>query len=422
MEQNLFKILNVYADCSARELAASKARITAFTSVGIGVKDLVASMNEFEDTVRTVPGIQTAYNALQQPSNKVKYAISWFFKPEDDDLRDLLENTGDMLSITDAFENYYDKLDGNAVKPLWLLQDLMILNMRCGSITQCLKYAYEIFQYSQEWLSLISCETLHFSKHNMEVLFISQLNESGCEISPEQLCVYRIEQALNELGGTTMPLNELDEIIRYIENLYSEAWKYSDRSQLNIWSDRIVQESMRIIKENFPFRTKIFAQTFFCKASDEVAGKAKYAATQLEQIYKLFDCSEKMEKITEKEIKKLRAFDPPLVIAAPLALICALIFVAGLFAWFPVRCLLWVLFSLFDVKEVLGKMEDFMVKCCFNGAAVLVLSSPVWVTCLLLLEIISFKALLLALVWMTIYSIEVIYEGKKNQKKWTNIQ
>ena len=34
MEPNPFNILNVYADCSAKELAASKAKLTAFTSVG----------------------------------------------------------------------------------------------------------------------------------------------------------------------------------------------------------------------------------------------------------------------------------------------------------------------------------------------------------------------------------------------------
>ena len=81
MELNPFNILNVYADCSAKELAASKARLTAFTSVGKVVKDLVVSASEKKQHNVTTVQIQAAYNTLQQPSNKISYALLWFFKP-----------------------------------------------------------------------------------------------------------------------------------------------------------------------------------------------------------------------------------------------------------------------------------------------------------------------------------------------------
>ena len=110
MEPNPFNILNVYADCSAKELAASKARLTAFTSVGKVVKDLVVSASgEKQHNITTVQ-IQAAYNTLQQPSNKISYALFWFFKPEVDDLRELLEH-GTVSEIACGFENYYDRLD-----------------------------------------------------------------------------------------------------------------------------------------------------------------------------------------------------------------------------------------------------------------------------------------------------------------------
>ena len=73
MELNPFNILNVYADCSAKELAASKARLTAFTSVGKVVKDLVVSASEKKQHNVTTVQIQAAYNTLQQPSNKISY-------------------------------------------------------------------------------------------------------------------------------------------------------------------------------------------------------------------------------------------------------------------------------------------------------------------------------------------------------------
>ena len=70
MEPNPFNILNVYADCSAKELAASKARLTAFTSVGKVVKDLVVSASEKKQHNVTTVQIQAAYN--------IKYPISRF--------------------------------------------------------------------------------------------------------------------------------------------------------------------------------------------------------------------------------------------------------------------------------------------------------------------------------------------------------
>ena len=84
-------MLNVYADCSAKELAASKARLTAFTSVGKVVKDLVVSASGEKQHNITTAQIQAAYNTLQQPSNKISYALLWFFKPEVVELRELLE-------------------------------------------------------------------------------------------------------------------------------------------------------------------------------------------------------------------------------------------------------------------------------------------------------------------------------------------
>ena len=110
MELNPFNILNVYADCSAKELAASKAKLTAFTSVGKVVKDLVVSASGEQQHNITAAQIQAAYNTLQQPNNKISYALLWFFKPEVAELRELLEH-GTVSEIACGFENYYDRLD-----------------------------------------------------------------------------------------------------------------------------------------------------------------------------------------------------------------------------------------------------------------------------------------------------------------------
>ena len=186
MELNPFNILNVYADCSAKELAASKARLTAFTSVGKVVKDLVVSASGEKQHNITTAQIQAAYNTLQQPSNKISYALLWFFKPEVVELRELLER-GTVSEIACGFENYYDRLDDKSPKPLWLLQDLTIINLLSGNSVKALTFAYEIFPRTQEWLDSIGCETLRMSSHELEMMFTALLEETG----------YRIEKRHN---------------------------------------------------------------------------------------------------------------------------------------------------------------------------------------------------------------------------------
>ena len=181
MELNPFNILNVYADCSAKELAASKARLTAFTSVGKVVKDLVVSASEKKQHNVTTVQIQAAYNTLQQPSNKISYALLWFFKPEVDDLRKLLEH-GTVSEIACGFENYYDRLDDKSPKPLWLLQDLTTINLLSENCVKALTFAYEMFPRTQEWLDSIGCETMRMSSQELETLFTALLEETGHRI------------------------------------------------------------------------------------------------------------------------------------------------------------------------------------------------------------------------------------------------
>lgn len=401
MELNPFNILNVYADCSAKELAASKARLTAFTSVGKVVKDLVVSASGEQQHNITAAQIQAAYNTLQQPNNKISYALLWFFKPEVDDLRELLEH-GTVSEIACGFENYYDRLDDKSPKPLWLLQDLTTINLLSENCVKALTFAYEIFPRTQEWLDSIGCETLRMSSQELETLFTALLEETGHRIEKSQLYLSLIERYLKELKGNSFDLHVLGEKVLLLEKYYSEVETFTEKTQLGIWSDRLANEAMRIINENFPFWTKMFAKLFWCNASDEIKGKAMYAATILDNIKKLFNCSNKMEKKIEKKSNALAKFEPPLFIAIPGGMIGGGIIGMGLFVWFPIRCILWGIFSIFCQGKLIDMVDTFLMKCAINTGMALIVSLPIWLTLLILLDIISGNIIFLILIFIAI--------------------
>lgn len=402
MELNPFNILNVYADCSAKELAASKARLTAFTSVGKVVKDLVVSASGEKQHNITTAQIQAAYNTLQQPSNKISYALLWFFKPEVDDLRELLEH-GTVSEIACSFENYYDRLDDKSPKPLWLLQDLTIINLLSENSVKALTFAYEIFPRTQEWLDSIGCETLRMSSQELETLFTALLEETGHRIEKSQLYPSLIERYLKELKGNSFELYVLGEKVLLLEKYYSYVETYTEKAQLESWSDRLAKEAMRIINENFPFWTKMFAKIFWCNASDEIKGKAMYAATILENIKKLFNCSNRMEKIIEKKSKALAKFELSMLIAGPGGILGSGIIGMSFVVWLPIRCILWVFFSILGIKKILGDIDTFLMKCAINCGMLIVVSSPLWLMPLMLLGLIPIKTLFIVLIWFVIF-------------------
>ena len=412
MEPNPFNILNVYADCSAKELAASKARLTAFTSVGKVVKDLVVSASEKKQHNVTTVQIQAAYNTLQQPSNKISYALFWFFKPEVDDLRELLEH-GTVSEIACGFENYYDRLDDKYPKPLWLLQDLTTISLLSENCIKALTFAYEIFPRTQEWLDSIGCETLRMSSQELETLFTALLEETGHRIEKSQLYLSLIERYLKELKGDSFELHVLGEKVLLLEKYYSEVETFTEKTQLGIWSDRLANEAMRIINENFPFWTKMFAKLFWCNASDEIKSKALYAATILDNIKKLFNCSNRMEKKIEKKSNALAKFEPPLLIAVPGGMIGGGIIGMGLFVWFPIRCILWGVFSIFCDGKLINTVDTFLMKCAINTGMALIMSLPIWLTLLILLDIISGNTIFVILVWIAIAGIVFFVTNEK---------
>ena len=403
MKLNPFNILNVYADCSAKELASSKARLTAFTSVGKVVKDLVVSASGEKQHNITTAQIQAAYNTLQQPSNKISYALFWFFKPEVDDLRELLEH-GTVSEIACGFENYYDRLDDKSPKPLWLLQDLTTINLLSENCIKALTFAYEIFPRTQEWLDSIGCETLRMSSKELETLFTAMLEETGHRIEKSQLYLSLIERYLKELKGNSFDLHVLGEKVLLLEKYYSEVETFTEKTQLGIWSDRLANEAMRIINENFPFWTKMFAKLFWCNASDEIKGKGKYAATILDNIKKLFNCSNKMEKKIEQESNALAKFEPPLLIALPGGMLGGGIITMGLFVWYPIRCILWGVFSIFCDGKLINTVDTFLLKCAVNSAMSIIVSLPLWLTPLMLLGIISVETLFIVLIFFAIFA------------------
>ena len=396
MEPNPFNILNVYADCSAKELAASKARLAAFTSVGKVVKDLVVSASREQQHHITTAQIQAAYNTLQQPGNKVSYALLWFFKPEVVELRELLER-GTVSEIACGFENYYDKLDDKSPKPLWLLQDLTTINLLSGNSVKALIFACEIFPRTQEWLDSIGCKTLRMSSQELDTLFTALLQETGHGIEKSQLYLSLIERYLKELKGNSFELHVLGEKVLLLEKYYSYVETYTEKAQLESWSDRLAKEAMRIINENFPFWTKMFAKLFWCNTSDEIKGKAMYAATILENIKKLFNCSDGMEKEFEKKSKAFAKFEPPMLIVVPGGLFGGGIIGMGFFVWPPIRC---ILFSIFGIKKILGDIDTFLMKCAINCGMLIVVSSPLWLMPLVLLGLVSFGTVL---IWFVIF-------------------
>ena len=405
MEQNPFNVLNVYADCSAKELAASKARLAAFTSVGKVVKDLVVSVSREQQHHITTAQIQAAYNTLQQPSNKVSYALLWFFKPEVVELRELLE-CGTVSEIACGFENYYDRLDDKSPKPLWLLQNLTTINLLSGNSVKALTFACEIFPRSQEWLDCIGCGTLRMSSQELETLFTALLEETGHRIEKSQLYLSLIERCLKELTGNSFELHVLGEKVLLLEKYYSYVETYTEKTQLESWSDRLAKEAMRIINENFPFRTKMFAKLFWCNASDEIKGKAMYAATILDNIKKLFNCSNRMEKKIEKESNALAKFEPPLLIAVPGGILGGGIIGMTFVVWLPIRCILWGLLSIFGIKKILGDIDTFLMKCAINSGMSIIASLPLWLTLLMLLGLISIETLMV-LIWFVIFAFVI---------------
>lgn len=406
MELNPFNILNVYADCSAKELAASKARLTAFTSVGKVVKDLVVSASgEQQHNVTTVQ-IQTAYNTLQQPGNKISYALLWFFKPEVVELRELLER-GTVSEIACGFENYYDRLNDKSPKPLWLLQDLTTINLLSGNSVKALIFACEIFPRTQEWLDSIGCETLRMSSQELEMLFTALLEETGHRIEKSQLYLSLIERCLKELTGNSFELHVLSEKVLLLEKYYSEVETFTEKTQLGIWSDRLANEAMRIINENFPFWTKLFAKLFWCNYSDEIKGKALYAATILDNIKKLFNCSNRMEKKIEKESNALAKFEPPMLIVVPGGMLGGVIIGMSFVVWLPIKCILWVFFSILGIKKILGDIDTFLMKCAINCGMLIVVSLPLWLMPLMLLGLISTETLFIVLIWFVIFAFVI---------------
>lgn len=406
MELNPFNILNVYADCSAKELAASKARLTAFTSVGKVVKDLVVSASgEQQHNVTTVQ-IQAAYNTLQQPGNKISYALLWFFKPEVVELRELLER-GTVSEIACGFENYYDRLNDKSPKPLWLLQDLTTINLLSGNSVKALIFACEIFPRTQEWLDSIGCETLRMSSQELEMLFTALLEETGHRIEKSQLYLSLIERCLKELTGNSFELHVLTEKVLLLEKYYSEVETFTEKTQLGIWSDRLANEAMRIINENFPFWTKMFAKLFWCNASDEIKGKAMYAATILDNIKKLFNCSNRMEKKIEKESNALAKFEPPMLIVVPGGMLGGVIIGMSFVVWLPIKCILWVFFSILGIKKILGDIDTFLMKCAINCGMLIVVSLPLWLMPLMLLGLISTETLFIVLIWFVIFAFVI---------------
>ena len=377
-----------------------------FATVPKVVKDLVVSASGEQQYNITTAQIQAAYNTLQQPSYKISYALLWFFKPEVVELRELLER-GTVSEIAYGFENYYDRLDDKSPKPLWLLQDLTIINLLSENSVKALTFAYEIFPRTQEWLDSIGCETLRMSSQELETLFTVLLEETGHRIEKSQLYLSLIERCLKELTGNSFELYVLSEKVVLLEKYYSYVETYTEKAQKESLSDRLANEAMRIINENFPFWTKLFAKLFWCNYSDEIKGKALYAATILDNIKKLFNCSNRMEKIIEKKSNALAKFEPPMLIAVPGGMLGGGIIGMTFVVWLPIRCILWGLLSIFGVKKILGDIDTFLMKCAINSGMSIIASLPLWLTPLMLLGLISIETLFMVLIWFVIFAFVI---------------
>ena len=213
--------------------------------------------------------------------------------------------------------------------------------------------------------------------------------------------------ALPILKGNSFDLHVLGEKVLLLEKYYSEVETFTEKTQLGIWSDRLANEAMRIINENFPFWTKMFAKLFWCNASDEIKGKAMYAATILDNIKKLFNCSNKMEKKIEKESNALAKFEPPLLIAVPGGILGGGIIGMTFVIWLPIRCILWGLLSILGIKKILGDIDTFLMKCAINSGMSIIASLPLWLTPLMLLGIISVDTLFIVLIWFAIFAFVI---------------
>lgn len=290
---------------------------------------------------------------------------------------------------------------------MWLLQDLTTINLLSGNSVKALIFACEIFPRTQEWLDSIGCETLRMSSQELEMLFTALLEETGHRIEKSQLYLSLIERCLKELTGNSFELHVLSEKVLLLEKYYSEVETFTEKTQLGIWSDRLANEAMRIINENFPFWTKLFAKLFWCNYSDEIKGKALYAATILDNIKKLFNCSNRMEKKIEKESNALAKFEPPMLIVVPGGMLGGVIIGMSFVVWLPIKCILWVFFSILGIKKILGDIDTFLMKCAINCGMLIVVSLPLWLMPLMLLGLISTETLFIVLIWFVIFAFVI---------------
>ena len=83
IEDNPFRVLGLYANDSARNLASNATRIKRYSDVGKTVSFPTDSLLPSE-IIRTNESVENAISSLNLQADKIKYALFWFGKPSDE--------------------------------------------------------------------------------------------------------------------------------------------------------------------------------------------------------------------------------------------------------------------------------------------------------------------------------------------------
>lgn len=211
IKDNPFRVLGVYSNASARDIAANTHRISAYQRVGKETTfptDLVGMLGKCDRTVERIADAQAKIN-LQ--SDKIKYALFWFIKGD----------AADDIAINNIAAGNIDK-----GKSIWGRGRNYSFKINLGVLSLIQQdYQTAVHQISsvinndndrQNFVKSICGETFHIEKSSLSDMFIDGMLEM---IDPERLL--SIYNAFGEdMSSTTRLKSRVAE--QYVDKIETE--------------------------------------------------------------------------------------------------------------------------------------------------------------------------------------------------------
>lgn len=218
ISHNPFRILDVYADASQRQILANKGKRLALASVGKSTERLLDMPGFLPNINCDATAIEEAYKQLHLPTNKVKHVLMWMMRPDEESLCNALQNckSDNIEQTISSFADYRLTIEGDQNAPLWLLHDLMFLNMLAGKYSDAYFYVSELSQRVDEWLRCTGCEIVGLRPSDLTQMFIDVAEQNGISID--------IEERLIDIHRRLLELTEkVEKNPAFIFTLYKES-------------------------------------------------------------------------------------------------------------------------------------------------------------------------------------------------------